>query len=155
MLQKNYNPERNAGKNCSTNSSTNSGTNSSTTTRDMTAYYYRQNILKQINALKAEKEKLQKEFDDYSQAASDISHAISFLDKLNSDFNTVKSDVRTDFKFGINKFSNDLDEQYENVAKTKAKLSSSVLPNIQGKKKTLSVQISDIDSKIKSLSNQL
>lgn len=138
-----------------TDSNRNSGNNSSNKNKTSSNSYQKNQLYSQIQALQAEKKDKQEEFDKYSKASGDISHAIDSLNKLDSDLRLVKYDVKTSFNIGSGSgFSGELEEQYNNINNVKNKLSASVLPNIKGHQKTLSTEIGNIDSRIKSLQNQ-
>lgn len=138
-----------------TGSNRNSGNNSDKKVTNNANSYKKSQLSSQIQALQNEKQKKQEEFDKYSKASGDISHAIDSLNKLDSDLRLVKYDVKTSFNIGSGSgFSGELDEQYNNINNVKNKLSASVLPNIKGHQKTLSTEIGNIDSQIRSLQNQ-
>lgn len=136
-------------------SNRNSGNNSGKKVTNNANSYKKSQLSSQIQALQNEKQKKQEEFDKYSKAAGDISHAIDSLNKLDTDLRLVKYDVKTSFNIGSGSgFSGELEEQYNNINNVKNKLSASVLPNIKGHQKTLSTEIGNIDSQIRSLQNQ-
>ena len=137
--------------NANNSSNSNSGSNYGNKAANGSNSY----IKSRIQALQNQKKKMQEEFEKYSKAAGDISHAIDSLNKLDSDLRLVKHDVKTSFNIGSGSgFSGELEEQYNNINTVKNKLNASVLPNIKGHQKTLSTEMSSIDSQIKSLQNQ-